>query len=187
MQNSPGPRPRLYSVFEDKSPASKVVQECIKLDLIELVENPSKRSEVIMSQVPIMFSRGDDGGYVSEIGAASRPRSALRVPIPAASPLMQTGGLLQLQRSQSSPTDHSERRNYGEGHSGHDGRREDRSRPGSANWPGSTDAELPAAPRKAGLLQSTELLSTQEIRERDITPVLSRLTRRSTVSASTSI
>ena len=42
---------------------------------------------------------------------------------------------------------------------------------GQANRPGSTDIDLPAAPRKAGLLQSTELLSTQEIRERDITPV----------------
>ena len=181
MQGEPGLRPRLHSAFEDKSPVSKVIQECTKLDLIELVENPKKQSEVILSQVPIMFSRGDDGGYVSKPEAAPRPRSALRVPIPAASPLTQTGGLLQLQRSQSSPTDHSESRNFGYDHQGHDGRREDRSRPGS------TDTDLPAAPRKAGLLQSTELLSTQEIRERDITPVLSRLTRRSTVSASTSI
>ena len=144
-----------------------MIQECIKLDLIELVENPSKRSEVILSQVPIMFSRGGDGGYVSETEAASRPRSALRVPIPAASPLTQTGGLLQLQRSQTPPAG----RNFGDGDNGHDGRRQTGSRPGSANRPGSTDTELPAAPRKAGLLQSTELLSTQEIRDRDITPV----------------
>ena len=60
MQSEPGPRPRLYGAFEDKPPVSKVIQECIKLDLIELVENPKKRSEVILSQVPIMFSRGGD-------------------------------------------------------------------------------------------------------------------------------
>ena len=123
-----------------------------------------------MSQIPIMFSRGDEGGYVSETEAPPRPRSALRVPIPAASPLTQTGGLLQLQRVQS-PTDHSESRNFGLGHRGHDGRRDESSRPGSANRPGSTDVDLPAAPRKAGILPPTELLSTLEIRERDITPV----------------
>ena len=49
--------------------------------------------------------------------------------------------------------------------------RQDGSRPGSANRPGSTDIELPAEPRKAGLLRSHELLSTQEIRDRDSTPV----------------
>ena len=117
-----------------------------------------------MSQIPIMFSRGDDGGYVSETEAPPRPRSALRAPIPAASPLTQTGGLLQLQR-QSPPS-----RNLDAGHDGHDGRRHE-SRPGSGNRPGSTDVELPAAPRRTGLLQPTELMSTQEIRDRDITPV----------------
>ena len=122
MQGEPGPRPRLHGVFEDQSPVSKVIQECIKLDLIELVENPKKRSEVIMSQIPIMFSRGDDGGYVSETEAPPRPRSALRVPIPAASPLTQTGGLLQLQRSQTPPAG----RNFGSWDDGHDGRRQDR-------------------------------------------------------------
>ena len=171
MQNEPGPRPRLYSVFEDKSPVSKVIQECIKLDLIELVENPKKRSEVILSQIPILFSRDGNGGYVSETEASPRPRSALRIPTPAAGPLTQTGGLLQLQRPPPTPTDHSDRRNFGAGSDGHDGRRHDGSRPGSATRPGSTDIDLPAAPRKAGLLQSTELLSTQEIREREIVPV----------------
>ena len=62
-------------------------------------------------------------------------------------------------------------RNMGSGSDGHDGRRQTGSRPGSGDRPGSTDIDLPAAPRMAGLLQSTELLSTQEIRERDITPV----------------
>ena len=37
--------------------------------------------------------------------------------------------------------------------------------------PGSTGIDLPAAPRMGGLPQPTELLSTQEIRDRDITPV----------------
>ena len=168
MQGEPGPRPRLYGVFEDKSPVSKVIQECIKLDLIELVENPKKRSEVILSQVPIMFSRGDDGGYVSETEAPPRPRSALRVPTPAASPLTQTGGLLQLQRSQTPP---AEAATSARGTTDTTDGEQDGSRPGSASRPGSTDIDLPAAPRKAGLLQSTELLSTQEIRDRDITPV----------------
>ena len=120
-----------------------------------------------MSQIPIMFSRGDDGGYVSETEATPRPRSALRVPIPAASLLTQTGGLLQLHRSQTPPAN----RNQGAGYDGHDGRRHAGSRPDSGSRPGSTDTDLPAAPRMVGLLQSTELLSTQEIRERDITPV----------------
>ena len=167
MQGEPGPRPRLHGVFADKSPVSKVILECIKLDLIELAENPKKRSEVILSQIPIMLSRGDEGGYVSETEAPPRPRSALRVPIPPGTPLTQTGGLLQLQSPQPPPTI----RNFGSGYDGHDGRRHAGSRPGSGGRPGPTDTDLPAAPRMAGLLQSTELLSTQEIRERDITPV----------------
>jgi hypothetical protein len=128
---------------------------------------------VILSQIPILFSRDGNGGYVSETEASPRPRSALRVPTPAAGPLTQTGGLLQLQRPPPSPRE-AEERNYLRspfGHDGHDGRRQDGSRPGSANRPGSTDIDLPAAPRKAGLLQSTELLSTQEIRDREIIPV----------------
>ena len=124
MQGEPGPRPRLHGVFADKSPVSKVILECIKLDLIELVENPKKRSEVIMGQIPIMFSRGDDGGYVSEPEAPPRPRSALRVPIPAASPLTQTGGLLQLHRSQTAVARRTATSAHG--HDGHDGRRQDR-------------------------------------------------------------
>ena len=160
----------------------KMIQECTKLDLTELVENPNKRRQVIMSQIPIMFSRDDEDGYVSETETAPRHRSALCVPLPAASPLTQTGGLLQLQR----PPPSSAERNLGNGNNGHDERRQDSSRPGSANRPGSTDIELPAESRKASLLRSTELLSTQEIRDRDITPS-SHLTRRSTVSASTSI
>ena len=170
MQNSPGPRPRLYGAIEDKSPVPKMIQECTKLDLTELVENPNKRRQVIMSQIPIMFSRDDEDRYVSETGSSSvRPRSALRVPLPAASPLTQTGGLLQLQRLPLSLSPMV--RNYGRGNDGHDGRRQDGSWPGSANRPGSIDIELPAAPRKAGLLRSHELLSTQEIRDRDMTPV----------------
>ena len=126
-----------------------------------------------MGQIPIMFSRGDEDGYVSEPEAPPRPRSALRVPIPAANPLTQTGGLLQLQRPSPSPRE-TEERTYlrsPHGHDGHDGRREDRNRPGSASRPGSADIDLPAAPRKAGILPSAELMSTQEIRDHDITPV----------------
>ena len=167
MKNSPGPRPRLHGVFADKSSVPKVILECIKLDLIELAEDTNKRRQVIPSQIPIMFSRGDDGCYISETESSACPRSALRVPTPAASPLTQTGGLLQLQRSQTSPAE----RNFGLGHQGHDGRRQAYNRPGSASRPGSANIELSAEPRKVGLLRSNELLSTQEIRYRDITPV----------------
>lgn len=189
MKNSPGPRPRLYGAFADKPPASKVVLECTKLDLIELAENAIKRRQVILSQITVMFSRDDDGCYVSETESSARPRSALRVPLPAASPLTQTGGLLQLQRSQPSPSPTD--RNYATTDAATQGTTDttggDKTavgpdRPIGLARPTSSSRRSRGRPACSGLTSCSQLRRS----ETETSLRSSRLTRRSTISVPTS-